>query len=231
MNAITAIEPPDLAERTARHMRTCAELAQLALQSARIALARAAAEPPPAAPADPPHMPAPPPRRAARPTRAQSEAPEQPETTLAALRHALGAAFVPRAGARTIDPLVLFARLAAIVRGCLALETRLGAMLEQAGSPMANISRKPSGLAPCTIAAARPATPAPPPAAQPSHPTPTVHGPQARRLCDTTSLATALHIDLGSLAKPTDLPTRLPGLGQSPLPIPRATDPPLPRTR
>jgi hypothetical protein len=101
-------------ERTARHLRVCAELVDLGMDLARRAAARArtgltdpeeqlaAPDPATLAPADAPSEPAP----------------------VATLRRAAGTCL--RAPAcNAVDPALLFIRLAAAVRACVALEARL----------------------------------------------------------------------------------------------------------
>jgi hypothetical protein len=115
LNAISPGQPNEADDRTARHLRLCAELTDLAMQLARAAAARTltnwgepeqppAPEPSPIPAAEPPSHPetAPPHNRALTPHRA-------------------AASYKP------IDPAVLFTRFAAVVRDCIALEVRLTA--------------------------------------------------------------------------------------------------------
>jgi hypothetical protein len=107
LNAIPPGQPPEPADRTTRHLRLCAELADLAMQLARAAAARTFAdwaepEPLPTEPADPPADRAP----------APHPAPRRPASA---------------ASHKSTDPAVLFTRLAATVRDCIALESRLAA--------------------------------------------------------------------------------------------------------
>jgi hypothetical protein len=90
VNPIPPGQPPQADPRTTRHLRQCAELADLAMQLARAAAARTLANW-----AEPEHPPA------AAPPTAQV--------------------------AKQTDPAVLFTRLAAVVRDCVALEARLAA--------------------------------------------------------------------------------------------------------
>ena len=117
LNAIAPCQPPEAAERTARHLRICAELADLAMRLARAAAARTladwaepeappSAEPPMAKTAEPPANPA------AAPRRSTATASHKPT-----------------------DPAVLFTRLAATVRDCIALEARLSAGIGAAVAP------------------------------------------------------------------------------------------------
>jgi hypothetical protein len=104
-------QPPDAAERTTRHLALCAELADLAMELARLAAARTLAswaepeEPPQIAAAPCTKTPAPPPDHEALP----------PATPARISCH------------RPTDPALLFTRLAATVRDCIALEARLAA--------------------------------------------------------------------------------------------------------
>ena len=107
-------------------MAMCAELADLAMQLARAAATRALTDladpeaPQAAAPqftqaAAPPQPPEPPSLLAAEPHQARATAPRASAIRIASPTH--------------IDPALLFTRLAAVVRDCIALEARLAAGL------------------------------------------------------------------------------------------------------
>jgi len=133
LNAITPIQPPEAAERTARQLSMCAELADLAMQLARVAAARALAnwaepeESPPAAEPQFAQSAEPPFAQTAEPLSAQPAAPHPP---------------------KQIDPATHFTRLAAVVRHCIALEARLAA----AGNASAPTAVRPSTRAATLIA-------------------------------------------------------------------------------
>jgi len=116
LNAIAPPPPPDAAERTARHLAMCAELADLAMQLARAAAARALADwadPGQTETTEPPSTP----EAAPHPTEAPAGHPTPRRPTAA-----------PRvASPRPADPALLFTRLAGVVRDCITLATRLGA--------------------------------------------------------------------------------------------------------
>ena len=99
LNAIAPIPPgTDAAERTARHLRMCQELAELGMELARAAAARALRDwATPATPA------------------ASPDENPAPEPTPQA------------AAAKTLDPGLLFARLSRAVRQSIALEARIAA--------------------------------------------------------------------------------------------------------
>ncbi len=111
------IQPPDGPERTQRHMRMCAELADLAMGLARAAAARTLADW--AEPEQPP------------PAEPQINESAEPQLNETAVPHTNPApsrkASRPAASAKPTDPALLFTRLAAIVRDCIALESRLAA--------------------------------------------------------------------------------------------------------
>ncbi len=129
-------QPQDAAERTQRHMRMCAELADLAMGMARAAAARALAdwaEPEQPPPADQQlNESAEPLTQPAEPHAAHEPAPHT--DTVRSLQ-----ASRPATSAKPTDPALLFTRLAAIVRDCIALEARLAA--SAAGT--SNTSRAP----------------------------------------------------------------------------------------
>jgi hypothetical protein len=107
-------------------MRLCAELADLAMQLARAAAARTLAdwaetEPPPQA--EPSSIQPP----GSQPTQpAQRHAHREPTPPAGPTPGHPACQTIPTAGAsRQTDPAILFTRLAAIVRDCIALETRL----------------------------------------------------------------------------------------------------------
>ena len=113
LNAISSTQPNEAEDRTARHLRLCAELTDLAMQLARAAAARtltdwAKPEPPPAA--------EPPPISATEP---QSDSETAPHPDRAPTPRYAAASYKP------INPAVLFTRFAATVRDCIALEARL----------------------------------------------------------------------------------------------------------
>ena len=115
LNAISSTQPNEADDRTARHLRLCAELTDLAMQLARAAAARtltdwAKPEPPPAA--------EPPPISATEP---QSDSETAPHPDRAPTPRYAAASYKP------INPAVLFTRFAATVRDCIALEARLAA--------------------------------------------------------------------------------------------------------
>jgi hypothetical protein len=121
MNTTPPIQPEQPEERTARHLPLCAELADLGMQLARAAAAKTLAEwaepeQPPTAeplsnqPAEPLSEPAPTPKRTA------STAPRKPT-----------------------DPALLFTRLVAAVRDCIALEARLAAATTPAAARAASL--------------------------------------------------------------------------------------------
>jgi hypothetical protein len=120
LNAISPIQPTEADERTARHLRLCAELTDLAMQLARAAAARtltnwAEPEQPPAA------------QTQSIPMSATHSDPEAaPQSNPAPTRGTTGHA-TPTASYKPTDPAVLFTRLAAVVRDCVALEARLTA--------------------------------------------------------------------------------------------------------
>jgi hypothetical protein len=121
LNAISPIQPNEADERTTRHLRLCAELADLAMQLARAAAARTLtkwAEPqqPPAAETQSVPAGATPSDAA---TASQSDPAPPPRGTSG---HA-----ATTAPCKPIDPAVLFTRFAAVVRDCIALEARLTA--------------------------------------------------------------------------------------------------------
>ena len=119
LNAIAPIQPTEADERTARHLRICAELTDLALQLARAAAARTLTNlaEPESAPA-----PEPPPIPAAEP---QSDPETAPHRNCASRP---AAANVARFYSyKPTDPAVLFTRFAAVARDCIALEARLTA--------------------------------------------------------------------------------------------------------
>ncbi len=120
LNALPPSQPEHAEDRTARHLRMLAELADLAMDLARDAAAqalangratRSAGEAQPLAPDAAALEPASPPAE-----------PAQAATT----PHATGTA-LRAAACRPIDPAVLFTRLAAEVRHCVALWARLAA--------------------------------------------------------------------------------------------------------
>ena len=115
-------QPPDAEDRTQRHMRLCAELADLAMGLARAAAARTLADwvepeqPQLTQMAEPPFT------QPAEPQADREAAPHaHPAPRLAAGRPATPSS------AKPTDPAVLFTRLAAVVRDCIALEARLAA--------------------------------------------------------------------------------------------------------
>ena len=116
----------------------CAELADLAMQLARAAAARtlttwAEPEQPPAAEPPSTHLPETPSTEAAAP---QSPSETAPHANPAPTRRAPNHAASP-ASPKQIDPAILFTRLAAIVRDCVALEARLSATVATCAAPRA----------------------------------------------------------------------------------------------
>jgi hypothetical protein len=106
----------------------CAELADLAMQLARAAASRALTdladpEAPPAAVPQSTQTPAPQPTEAAEPPSLLAAEPHQARAT------APRASAIRIASPTHIDPALLFTRLAAVVRDCIALEARLAAGL------------------------------------------------------------------------------------------------------
>ena len=113
------IQPTEADARTARHLRICAELTDLAMQLARAAAARALtnlAQPEPSPAPEPPPVPAAAPQSHPETTPQSNPAPRRAAANVARLY-----AYKPT------DPAVLFTRLAATVRDCIALEARLAA--------------------------------------------------------------------------------------------------------
>jgi hypothetical protein len=119
LNTISPCQPNEAAARTSRHLRQCAELADLAMQLARAAAARTLTDwAEPAAP----HASATQSLPAAETHAACEMAPRANATPAPAPRGtATAASYKPT------DPAVLFTRLAAVVRDCIALEARLAA--------------------------------------------------------------------------------------------------------
>ena len=125
LNAIAPCQPPEAAERTARHLRICAELADLAMRLARAAAARTLADW--AEPEAPPSAEPPLANAAESPMAKTAEPPANPA---AAPRRSTATA-----SHKPTDPAVLFTRLAATVRDCIALEARLSAGIGAAVAP------------------------------------------------------------------------------------------------
>ena len=122
LNAISPTQPTDADERTTRHLRMCAELADLGMELARAAAARTRAnlvEPEEHPASHTQFTPAP-------------DAQSDPETARAAnpAPAAASCRAATAASHKQTDPAILFTRFAAIVRDCIALEARLAA-----GSP------------------------------------------------------------------------------------------------
>jgi hypothetical protein len=115
--AITPTEPDSANPRTARHLRLCAEMADLAADLARAAAARALLEltEPPATP-EPAPEPAPEPSPA--PVAARAATPRRPSGT--SLR-------IP--SCKPVSAALLFTHLVATMRACIELEARLAAAL------------------------------------------------------------------------------------------------------
>jgi hypothetical protein len=111
-------QPEPATERTTRHLRLCAELADLAMQLARAAAARTLADW-----AEPEDLPPPEPQIAPQP---EPHADREPAPVATPRRAATYGART--AAARPTDPAILFTRLAAVVRDCIALEARLAAV-------------------------------------------------------------------------------------------------------
>jgi hypothetical protein len=113
-------QPTDADERTTRHLRMCAELADLAMQLARVAATRTLAdwaEDWAEDWADPEETPAAPP--------ADREAAELATPT--PVPHSTASDPGNPSSRKPTDPALLFTRLAAVVRDCIALEARLAA--------------------------------------------------------------------------------------------------------
>jgi hypothetical protein len=156
LNAISPCKPESAEERTVRHMRMCARLADLGMHLAEQAAARALAagidpadEP---APADQPRITTARPQpleTAAPPPAATSDPPAIPgtdpptEAEIAAILHR-ARAWLRAPGCKSIDPALLFTRVAATVRDCIALEARLAAgLIQPAGSAAPPGARHP----------------------------------------------------------------------------------------
>jgi hypothetical protein len=119
LNAISSCQPQEADERTARHLRLCAELADLGMQLARGAAARTLAdwaEPEALPAAEPTIIPT------AAPQSGAEAAPRSNPASAPTPRHATGTASY-----KPTDPALLFTRLARVVRDCIALEARLTA--------------------------------------------------------------------------------------------------------
>ncbi len=120
-------------------MRMCAELADLAMDLARAAAARTLADwaEPPEQQEDPQIS------QTAEPPLIQ---PAEPQANCEAAPHANPARSLSARSAKPTDPALLFTRLAAIVRDCIALESRLAAsaagIFSAAGT--SNTSRAPT---------------------------------------------------------------------------------------
>jgi hypothetical protein len=115
LNAIAPIQPQEADDRTARHLRLCAELTDLAMQLARAAAARTLtnwAQPEPPSAPEPSSIPAADP---------QSHPETAPHRNRAPTPHRAATSYKPT------DPAVLFTRFAAVVRDCISLEVRLTA--------------------------------------------------------------------------------------------------------
>jgi hypothetical protein len=124
LHPVEASQPDPATERTTRHLRLCAELADLAMQLARAAAARTLADwaEPEASPPPEPHIAQP-----AAPFPQATEPHADRETAPAATPHRSTVYLVRPSAAKPTDPAVLFTRLAAVVRDCIALEARLAA--------------------------------------------------------------------------------------------------------
>jgi hypothetical protein len=120
LNAISPSRPTEAEERTARHLRLCAELADLAMQLARAAAARALTDW-----AEPEQPPAEAPSMAAAEPQAHPETAPHADPAPTPRRTAVHAA--SNSSRKPTDPALLFTRLAAVVRDCIALEARLTA--------------------------------------------------------------------------------------------------------
>ena len=107
-------------------MAMCAELADLAMQLARAAAARALAE------AAEPKAPT---QAKAHPTAAAEPASLQAPQPPPARETAPSRTAIRTPSIKPIDPALLFTRLAAVVRDCIALETRLAAGLPDPRNP------------------------------------------------------------------------------------------------
>jgi hypothetical protein len=167
LNTIPPSQPESAEQRTERQMRLCAEMADLAAQLARAAAARAlAAKPeessPSAAPAaEPPSITAaesqsitaaePPSITSAEPPSITSAEPPSIPTPGTPAPRARATATGPRTpsikipSCKPIDPALLFIRLVATMRACIALEARLAAGLAGlAGRPRAAAGAAPA---------------------------------------------------------------------------------------
>jgi hypothetical protein len=117
-------QPEQAEERTARHLRLCAELADLGMQLARAAAAKALAEwaepeqPPTAEP------------QSDQPTALPNQPAEPPPEPAPTPKRTAGSA----ATRKPTDPALLFTRLVAAVRDCIALEARLAAATSPAAA-------------------------------------------------------------------------------------------------
>jgi hypothetical protein len=140
MNTTAQCQPDEADERTRRHMRLCAELADLGMDLARAVAAIARADL--AEPAEPP-TPAEP-------------AQEPPEPEVAPTTRPAPAARTPRAAGLSVraascksgDPALIFTRLAACVRASIALEASLAAGLTPTSHAMSRARRADPRRAP-----------------------------------------------------------------------------------
>jgi hypothetical protein len=113
-NVAAQTRPEEAADRTTRHLRMCAELADLGMQLARAAAVRALAG------ASEPEVP---------PTDSRPPSPTEPAPATAprAATTYFRAPTLKAPTCKPIDPALLFTRLAACVRASIALEARLTA--------------------------------------------------------------------------------------------------------